>query len=212
MKTGVRNELRRTRVYILTAVILQVEIANLTIVFGSIGKVPITIPRPVRSTLKSAAIEPLLAKRSTVEPISVSSNCLIGRSRQLHSHPKFTGGSNVIVGPGSENPTPVTSEILTTKDAVPFVTVTKKSFTEVIVNKKKRGISFGTSAIVPRITVCPISCCKMFCIGETQQSQGQPELGKEVEIGLGTGQEIAEGLQFPPLFRPKNNHTPLFIK
>ncbi len=118
---------------------MQVEIANLTIVSGLIGKVPSTIPRPVCSTLKSAAVEPVLAKRFTVEPISVSSNSLIGRSRQSHSHPKSTGGSNVIDGPGGKNPTPVTSEILTTKDVVPSVTVTKKSFTEVIVNKKKRG-------------------------------------------------------------------------
>ena len=122
-----------------TAVILQVEIANLTIVVGLIGKVPRTIPRPVCSTLKLAAVEPVLAKRFTVEPISVSSNSLIGRSRQSHSHPESTGGSNVIDGPGGKNPTPVTSEILTTKDVVPSVTVTKKSFTEVIVNKKKRG-------------------------------------------------------------------------
>jgi len=66
----------------------------------------------------------------------------------------------LIVGPGSKNPTPVTSEIFTAKVVAPSVTVTKKSFTSIIVNKKKRGGTFGASAIVPRITVCPTSCCK----------------------------------------------------
>jgi len=112
-----------------TAVILQVEIANLTIVVGLIGKVPRTIPRPVCSTLKPTA----------VEPISVVSNSLFGRSCQSHSHPKSTGGSKVIVGAGGKKPTPVTSEILTKNDVEPSVIVTKKSFTEVIVNKKNSG-------------------------------------------------------------------------
>ena len=85
-----------------TAVILQVEIANLTVVVGFIGNVPSTIPSPVCSTLKSAAIEPLLAKRLTVDPINASNNCLIGRSRHSHSHPTSTGGSNVIGGPGGK--------------------------------------------------------------------------------------------------------------
>ncbi|OUA94516.1 hypothetical protein BK714_24665 [Bacillus thuringiensis serovar oswaldocruzi] len=49
-----------------TVVILQVE-----------------IPRPVCFTIKSAAVELVLANKFTVEPINVSSNSLIGRSRQL---------------------------------------------------------------------------------------------------------------------------------
>ena len=35
----------------------------------------------------------------------------------------------------------------------------------------------GASATVPRITVCPISCCKTDCIGVTQQSQRHEEIG-----------------------------------
>jgi len=163
-----------------TATILQVEIANLKIGWlGLIGSVPNTIPRPVCSTLKFTAVDPLLAKRFTEEPISVFSNCLIGRSRQLHSHPESTGGNKLIVGPGGKKPTPVTSEIFTTKVWVPFVTVTKKSFTSTIVYKKRRGGTLGASAIVPRITVCPTSCCKTDWSGETQQSQRHEDEGAE---------------------------------
>ncbi len=94
---------------------MQVEIANLKIGWlGLIGKVPNTIPRPVCSTLKPTAVEPLLANRFTVEPISIFNNFLIGRSRQSHSHPESTGGNKLIVGPGGKKPTPVTSEIFTT--------------------------------------------------------------------------------------------------
>lgn len=121
---------------------MQVEIANLT-KSEFIGEVPNTMPRPVCSTLKPTAIEPLLAKRFTVEPISAFSNCLIGRSRQSHSHPEQAGGNKLIRGPGGKNPTPNTSEIFTTKVPSTPVTVTKKSFTSSIVYKKREVVDLA---------------------------------------------------------------------